>query len=277
MAIGDGELNGKVAIVTGSASGIGRETAKRLGAQGATVVVCDLPGTAMEQAAAEVAAAGAGRALHHVVDISDEAAVRALIAYAVDEGGRLDIVVNNAARQGLAEDADVATQDVAIWDSVFAVNARGTMLMCKHAVGPMMESGGGSIVNISSGTAFAGDFFATAYACTKGAILTLTKYVATQYAEGGVRCNAIAPGLIRTPALEAGMPEPMRDVFVQAKLSGRLGEPADIAEAVLFLAGDRSSFMTGQVLQVDGGFFAHLPTTVDEKRLLAQMGQGAPQ
>jgi len=270
-----GELEGKVAVITGAARGIGLETAKRLAGQGATVVLADLPGTMLEAAAAEVSSPGAGRALHHVVDISDEEAVRTLVGYAVDTAGRLDVVINNAARQGLVEDADVATQDVAIWDSVFAVNARGTMLMCKHAVGPMMRGGGGSIVNISSGTAFAGDFFATAYACTKGAIVTLTKYVATQYAEGGVRCNAIAPGLVLTPALEAGMPEPMRDVFVQSKLSGRLGAPADIAEAALFLAGERSSFMTGQVLHVDGGFFAHLPTTVDEKRLLAQMGQGS--
>jgi NAD(P)-dependent dehydrogenase (short-subunit alcohol dehydrogenase family) len=267
------ELSGKVAIVTGSARGIGLETATLLAGAGASVVLADLPGTALEEAAAQVGATGATVG-HHVVDIADEAAVRALVAYTTDTFGRLDVLVNNAARQGLVEDADVMTQDVDIWDSVFAVNARGTMLMCKHSLAPMMKDGGGSIVNLSSGTATAGDFFATAYACTKGAISTLTKYVATQYAEGGIRCNAIAPGLVNTPALQAGMPKPMQDIFVQSKLAGRLGEPRDVAEMALFLASERSSFITGQVLHVDGGFFAHLPSTVAVRQAMAAMGGG---
>lgn len=266
----EGELTGKVAIVTGSASGIGRTTAAHLAAAGATVVLADLPGTSLEEAAAEASVAGRP-VLHHVVDISDEDAVSALIDYTVKEAGKLDILVNNAARQGLVEDTVVTDMDAAIWDSVFAVNARGGMLMCKHAIGPIIENGGGSIVNITSDTIFAGDFFATAYACSKAAVATLTKYVATQYA-GKVRCNAIAPGLIRTPALAAGMPEPLQDVFIGHKLAGRLGDPLDVAEAVLFLGSDRSSFITGQVLRVDGGLLAHLPTTVEELRLMAQAG-----
>ena len=262
------ELAGKVAIVTGAARGIGAETAKRLAGAGASVMLADLPGTTLPESAD--AAGGA----HQTVDISDEALVEVLIAKTVETFGRLDIVVNNAARQGQAEDADVMNQQVDIWDSVFAVNARGTMLMCKHALKPMLAGGGGSIVNISSGTASAGDFFSTAYACTKAAISTLTKYVATQYAEGGIRCNAIAPGLINTPALQAGLPEPIRDVLVQNKLSGRLGQPADIAEMILFLVSERSSFITGQVLHVDGGFFAHLPSTVGVRQALAMMDVG---
>jgi NAD(P)-dependent dehydrogenase (short-subunit alcohol dehydrogenase family) len=207
----------------------------------------------------------------HAVDISDESAVEALIAFAVERFGRLDVVDNNAARQALPGDTLIATMDVELWDSVFAVNARGTMLMCKHAIPAMAANGGGAIVNIASGTATAGDDFASAYACTKAAIITLTRYVATQCAHQGIRCNAISPGLIRTPTLEGALPEAARDVFVAHKLAGRLGEPRDIAELVLFLASDRSSFITGQVVAADGGFFAHLPSVPALRSLMAQM------
>ncbi len=275
MSPSESEFSGKVAIVTGSARGIGLETATLLARAGASVVLADLPGSALDEAAAQVRAEG-GEVGSHTVDIAEESMVQELVAYTTDTFGRLDILVNNAARTSMLEDADVMTQSVETWDSVFAVNARGTMLMCKHSLGPMMQGGGGSIVNISSGTASAGDFFATAYACTKAAISTLTKYVATQYAEGGIRCNAIAPGLINTPALQAGMPPALIDTIVQSKLSGRLGEPRDIAEMATFLASDRASFITGQVIHVDGGYFAHLPSTVATRQAMAAMGGDAP-
>jgi len=271
------ELAGRVAIVTGAARGIGLETAAVLAAARARVVIADLPDSAMAQAVETVRGRARGvDVAHHAVDISDEAAVEALFAFVLERFGRLDILVNNAALQGLAQDGDVAHEQVEVWDRVFAVNARGTMLMCKHAIVPMTEDGGGSIVNLSSGTASAGDHFATAYACSKAAIQTLTMYVATQYAAGGIRCNAIAPGLVRTPALEAGLPPLLQDAFVASKLIGRLGECADIAEAALFLASDRSSFITGQVLHVDGGFFAHTPSTGDVRRAMQAMDGEAP-
>ena len=260
-------LDGKVAIVTGAAGGIGSETARLLGERGANVVLADLPGTKLAEAAATVTG---GKAAHHEVDISSEKDVQALMAFTVETFGRVDIVDNNAARQGLLGDAEVADMTVELWDSVFAVNARGDMLMIKHALPHMIEQGGGSIVNISSGTAHAGDMFSTAYACSKGAINTLTRYVATQYGAQGVRCNAIAPGLVKTPALEAAMPVPMQDTFVRAgKLIGRLGEPRDIAEVVAFLASDAASWITGQVFPIDGGFFAHVPTLDAVRQLFA--------
>jgi NAD(P)-dependent dehydrogenase (short-subunit alcohol dehydrogenase family) len=260
-------LDGKVAIVTGAAGGIGSETARLLGERGANVVLADLPGTKLAEATATVKG---GTAAHHDVDISSESDVEALIRFTVDTFGRLDIVDNNAARQGLMEDAGITEMTVELWDSVFAVNARGDMLMAKHSIPHMIEVGGGSIINISSGTAAAGDMFATAYACTKGAINTLTRYVATQYGDKGVRCNAIAPGLVATPALKTGMPVPMQEAMVRAgKLIPRLGEPRDIAEVVAFLASDASSWITGQVFPVDGGFFAHVPTTDAVRQLFA--------
>jgi NAD(P)-dependent dehydrogenase (short-subunit alcohol dehydrogenase family) len=183
------------------------------------------------------------------------------MAYTVQTFGRLDILDNNAAMKGLREDRDVLTMESALWDSVMATNVRGTMLMCKYALPALIASGGGSIVNISSGTSLAGDIVQTAYAVSKGAINTLTRYVATQYGAQGVRCNALLVGSVVTPAMQRALPEPLREVITAHKLSGRLGMPQDIAEAVSFLASDRASWVTGQTWSVDGGYFAHLPTT----------------
>ena len=188
-------LKDKVAIVTGSASGIGRSTALLLASEGASVVVADLDGPGAEKVVAEIEAAG-GKALARVVDVSREDAVREMIAAAVDTWGGLDILHNNAAALGPASpgrDMDVASMDVEIWDRTMAVNLRGVMLGCKHAIPAMLERGGGAIVNTSSGSAQRGDLAIPAYAVSKGGVDTLTRYVATQYGKRGIRCNAIAP------------------------------------------------------------------------------------
>jgi NAD(P)-dependent dehydrogenase (short-subunit alcohol dehydrogenase family) len=208
---------------------------------------------------------------HCVVDISDERSVETLLRFTQQKYGRLDILDNNAASQGQAEDRDVLSMSVKLWDQIMSVNARGTMLMCKHALPLMIAGGGGSIINISSGTSSAGDFFATAYAASKGAVNTFTKYVATQYGPQGIRCNALILGLIMTSTLEATLPPPMREVFRQHKLVQRLGTPHDVAQMVAFLASDRAAFTTGQLLPVDGGFYAHTPTTVAIAEMFAKM------
>jgi NAD(P)-dependent dehydrogenase (short-subunit alcohol dehydrogenase family) len=266
------DLNGRVAIVTGAGGvgGIGECTARLLAEAGARVVLADLPGSKLEETAASLIKQGYD-ATHCATDISDERSVESLIRFTQQKHGRLDILDNNAASQGQAEDRDITTMSVELWDHIMGVNARGAMLMCKHALPVMMAGGGGSIINISSGTSMAGDFFATAYAASKGAVNTLTRYVATQYGAKGIRCNALVLGLIATPILKAVMPEPLRDIFRDNKLVGRLGEPRDVAEMVLFLASDRSRFITGQLLPVDGGFYAHTPTTAPVLALLAKM------
>ena len=267
------DLRGRVAIVTGAGGegGIGVCTARLLAEAGAQVVLADLGSTQIEQITAALVRDGLD-ASHCVTDISDERSVEALIRFTQKKYGRLDVLDNNAASQGQPEDRDVTSMPVALWDHIMGVNARGTMLACKHALPLMMAGGGGSIINISSGTSSAGDFYATAYAASKGAINTFTRYVATQYGARGIRCNALVLGLIATPVLERVMPQPLRDIFRDNKLTGRLGEPRDVAEMVVFLASDRSRYITGQLLPVDGGFYAHTPTTVPMNALLAKMG-----
>jgi NAD(P)-dependent dehydrogenase (short-subunit alcohol dehydrogenase family) len=264
------DLTGKVGIITGAgiAEGIGTSAALLLGAAGARLVLADLPGVAIQNTVAELAKQGI-EAAACPVDIADEASVAALMEFTQKTYSRLDFLVNNAASVGNPTDTDVMSMDVGLWDKIMNINARGTMLMCKHALALMIPNGGGSIVNISSGTSLQGDFFATAYGTSKGAINTFTKYVATQYGPQGVRCNAVAPGLIMTHKLASTMPLPMQEIFRQHCLTTQLGQPADIANAVLFLVSDQSKFLTGQVISVDGGFTAHAPTTVDVTKLFA--------
>lgn len=265
------ELENKVAIITGACGGIGLETSRVLAAAGARVVLADLPETDLAGAAASV---GRG-AVHHVVDLTNEVSVRALIDFTIDTFGRLDIVDNNAAHSDPA-DMLVTQMTVDVWDDTFTVNARGTMLMCKYAIPRLISAGGGAIVNISSATAHAAYDMSTAYACTKAAIETLTRYVATQYGRHGVRCNAIAPGLVRTPRLEVGLPQPIVDIFATHHLAGRIGEPHEIAELVCFLASDRAAFITGQVIAADSGLLAHLPGLPQIRASVAELQSQPP-
>lgn len=252
-----GELKSKVAIVTGAGGGIGRPTALQLAAAGASVAVVDVDAAMAEQTAAQIEAAG-GRAIALSADIADEAAVSAMVQATERAFGGLDVLVNNAAR-GAAGDHDLLSMTVAVWDQVMIVNTRGTMLCCKHAVPAMIRRGGGSVVNISSGAALTGQLTLTAYAAAKAAVISLTRSVATLHGVDGIRCNAIAPGLILHDKLAAAMPP----AFVQMDRDNVLlpyqGGPADIAGAVLFLASDASRFITGHVLPVDGGLLAHTP------------------
>lgn len=157
-----------------------------------------------------------------------------------------------------------------MWDEMQAINVRGTMLMCKHSVPLMIDSGGGSIINISSDQGLSGDSMTMAYGTSKGAVNTMTRFVAAAYGKHGIRCNAIASGLIATKSVMTRMPEQVRNIFIDSCLVQRLGEPEDIAEMVAFLASKRSGYITGQLIQVDGGILAHLPTRAQLNAMFAE-------
>lgn len=262
-------LQDKVAIVTGSAAGIGRSTAHLLASEGASVVVADIDIKGAEKVAHEIEAEG-GKAIAQSVDVSDESAIEDLMRVTVDHFGGLDILHNNAAALGPAapgRDMDIASMDVDVWDRTMAVNLRGVMLGCKHAIPAMLARGGGAIVNTTSGSAQRGDLSIPAYAVSKGGVDTLTKYVATQYGKKGIRCNAIAPGLILTHGVENFGGEEYVRMLEEHHLTPRVGRPEDIAQAVLYLVSPASEFVTGQILNVDGGILSHTAPYADVRRM----------
>ncbi|HZP28562.1 MAG TPA: SDR family NAD(P)-dependent oxidoreductase [Acidimicrobiia bacterium] len=256
-----GRVDGKVAVVTGGASGIGRASCLLFGREGAAVVVADLDENGAEVVAKQITADG-GRAVAQRVDIGDEASIQAMVERAVSEFGALHILFNNAADTSLnamIQDTPVTEMTVDWWDHAMRIDLRGAMLGCKHAIPHMIAAGGGAIVNTSSNQGIVGDLTQTAYAAAKAGIIQLTQSVATQYGRRGIRCNAVSPGAIRTPALERACPPEIIENIAKHSLVPRIGEPEDLANTVLFLASDESAYITGHVIKVDGGQLAHLP------------------
>ena len=268
----ESKLSGKVAIVTGGASGIGRATVHALARAGAAVVVADRNLEGASRVAKEVSDEG-GRAVGQGCDVSDEDSVRGMIEAAVDSYGGLDILHNNAAASDpalMGRDGAITDMDVDVWDASMAVNLRGPMLGCKHGIPELLKRGGGAIINTSSASGLVGDLARPAYGSSKAGVDSLTRYVATQYGKQGIRCNAIAPGVIATPALEANITARQLEIYKASHLTARLGRPEDIAGMVVFLASDDGSYVTGQILSVDGGLLSHHPTYAE----LSKLGAG---
>lgn len=256
-----GRVAGKVALVTGGGSGIGRASCELLAREGAAVVVADLDAAAAERVARGIVDAG-GRALAQRVDVASEASIEAMVDATVAAFGALHVLYNNAADTSLrAMEQDGALLDVTTetWDHALAIDLRSVFLGCRTAIPRMIEAGGGSIVNASSNQALAGDLSQTAYAAAKAAINALSLSVATQYGRQGIRCNVVSPGPIRTPAFDRACPPEVAAELARHGLVPRLGRPEDLAHAVLFLASDEAAYITGQILRVDGGQLAHLP------------------
>jgi NAD(P)-dependent dehydrogenase (short-subunit alcohol dehydrogenase family) len=265
-------LADRVAIVTGGGAGIGRASAIALAREGAAVVVADIRAEAADSVAAELRASG-GRATATRTDVSDEASVCEMVSTAVKTYGGLDILHNNASDLGLLRgDGEVTEMDLALWERTLAISLTGPMLGCKHAVPYLIERGGGSIVNTSSINGLRGDITRTAYGAAKGGLNTLTKYVAATYGSKGVRCNAICPGMTRTqPGMRAD--DPGLAPMLRSTPVGRMAEPEEVAELVVFLASPASAFLTGQVIEIDGGMLTQMPYLAEYAALGRRPGE----
>lgn len=242
----------RVAVVAGGASGIGAATARLLASRGARVVVADRATEHAAVVASEIEDAG-GRAIAVGVDIADAGSVRDLFVQVDRAFGAVSMLFNVAAdMEVLARDSDLLTMELDTWDRTFAVDLRGYVLTLREALPRMVAAGGGAIVNTSSGAVVVGEPQRPAYAAAKAGVEALTRHVAARWGRDGVRCNAVAPGLVDTPRARANA----ADIWEQAAAAnptGRLGVPADIAGAVAYLLGDDAGWVNGQVLHVGGG------------------------
>lgn len=258
-------LKGKVAIVTGSTSGIGIGIAKLFAKEGATVVICGRRKERGQEVVDEIKKDG-GDAWYHFMDITDTKSTEDLIKDTAEKYGKLDILVNNAAGVGL-KDGRVDELTLEDWDAVFTTDMRGTFYAIKCALPYLEKNGKGSIINIGSMASCGGDLGTTAYACAKAGVDMLTKYTALQYGKKNIRCNCIRPGLIVTPQNEARVPQFLKDIYLNNICVSRYGAPEDIANAALYLASDESEYVSGQVITVDGGLNTHSPVVGEMKNL----------
>jgi NAD(P)-dependent dehydrogenase (short-subunit alcohol dehydrogenase family) len=248
-------LKGKITLITGSGSGIGRSSALRFAEEGATVIVNDLDAAKGEETVQYIRSAG-GSAVFLQADVTNPESVKAMVDRALEQFGRIDVLFNNAGISGVGAIHEVEPE---AWDRVIQVNIRGVYLPCKYVLPSMMERRSGSIINMSSCIAEIGLARRASYSATKGAVLALTKSMQVDYAPYNIRVNALLPGTILTPFVEQYLrqsydnPEEAIEGLKKRQLSGDLGRPEDVAQAALFLASDESKFMMGSPLYIDGG------------------------
>ncbi|MGE2731782.1 SDR family NAD(P)-dependent oxidoreductase [Mycolicibacterium vaccae] len=257
-------LDGKRIVITGAASGIGLAAAQLMAGEGARVLIADLNADA-----AAAAAAGIGeRAVGMAVDVLDEDSLAAMVDRAVTEFGGIDVLCNHVGGSNPRKDLDLLHLDMAEWDKTMALNARSTVLASRMALPHMIADGGGSIINTVSVAGLEGDTLQCAYGAAKAAVIRLTQYIATQYGRNNVRCNAVAPGAIMTPALRDNLSEQMIADIRGHNALDLIGTPEDIGWAMVYLASEESRYMTGQTLVLDGGLTAQSPIAASRRRML---------
>ena len=259
-------LKDKVAVVTGSTSGIGVGIARLFAAEGAKVVIC---GRREEkgQAVVDSITKEGGEAMYHFMDITATESIEKLLAATAEKYGKIDVLVNNAANVGL-KDGRVDELSLEMWDAVFQSDVRGTFYATKCVL-PFMQKNeaGGSIINIGSMASCGGDLGSTAYACAKAGVDMLTQSTALQYGKQNIRCNCVRPGLIVTPENEAHVPQALKDVFLSNIMVNRYGCPEDIGHMCVYLASDESTYVSGQIVNVDGGLNSHVYTVAQFRQL----------
>lgn len=253
-----GRVQDKVALITGGASGLGAESARRLAREGAKLVLTDLAADAGQAVADEITGRAGGTAVFLPQDVTDEGRWGEVVQAVLDSFGRLDVLVNSA---GVGRGQPILEATYEHWRTTLAINLDGTFLGVKAVAPAMVAAGKGSIVNLSSILGKVGQPGAAAYCASKGGVAMLTKAVALELAPLGVRVNSVHPGYIETPMVQTFLREAenqneLRDMLISRHALGRLGVPREIADAIVFLASDESSFMTGAELVVDGGYTA---------------------
>jgi NAD(P)-dependent dehydrogenase (short-subunit alcohol dehydrogenase family) len=248
-----GRLDGKVCVITGAGGGMGRDATILFSEEGAQVCAADVNFVAAQETAAQ-----ARDAFAHQVDVADEASVKAMMDATVERYGGVDVLYNNA---GISPDDDASILDTSVeaWDRVQAVNTRGVFLCCKHGIPHLLERGGGSVINVASFVAIVGAATSQiSYSASKGAVLSMSRELAVQFARDGVRVNALCPGPVETPLLLnifGDNPAALDRRRIHWP-TGRLGKPREIVNGALFLASDESSYVTGSTFLVDGGLTA---------------------